>query len=126
MIRCKLNMYRARPVRDKRGKILHEEYHSKELPTNTRIQPDRRWFGTRQAQIPFFPHIPSSALWDFYGFFKTILILLFLPRRADQAGWPKAAGDVQGGDLEGGQQPVHVPHEEEEASHGSPYRPDEG
>jgi len=37
-------MYRTRAVRDKRGKVIHEEFHSKELPSNTRIQPDRRWF----------------------------------------------------------------------------------
>jgi len=46
----RLNMYRTRAVRDKRGKVIHEEFHSKELPSNTRIQPDRRWFQpTRQV-----------------------------------------------------------------------------
>ena len=40
----RLEMYKTRPVRNSKGKILHEEYQSKALP-NTRIQPDRRWFG---------------------------------------------------------------------------------
>lgn len=40
----RLNMYNTRPVRDRKGKILKNELQSKELP-NTRIQPDRRWFG---------------------------------------------------------------------------------
>jgi hypothetical protein len=41
-------MYRTRAVRDKKGRILHEAYQSKELPS-TRIQPDRRWFGNTRV-----------------------------------------------------------------------------
>lgn len=41
----RLKMYNTRPKRDRRGKILKHELQSKELPS-TRIQPDRRWFGT--------------------------------------------------------------------------------
>lgn len=41
----RLNMYKTRPKRDRKGKVLQHEFQSKELP-NTRIQPDRRWFGT--------------------------------------------------------------------------------
>ena len=40
----RLKMYRTKARRDKNGKILWQEYQSKELP-NARIQPDRRWFG---------------------------------------------------------------------------------
>lgn len=40
----RLKMYNTRPKRDRKGKILKHELQSKELP-NTRIEPDRRWFG---------------------------------------------------------------------------------
>eukprot|EP00854_Cymbomonas_tetramitiformis_P021368 gene21368-25686_t len=39
----RLQMYKQRPTRDKRGKLLKMDLQSKELP-NTRIVPDRRWF----------------------------------------------------------------------------------
>eukprot|EP00958_Prasinococcus_capsulatus_P004506 scaffold417_cov388-Prasinococcus_capsulatus_cf.AAC.1 len=53
----RLNMYKRRPIRDKHGKVTKQEYQSKELP-NTRIVPDRRWFGnTRYGAV-------SSALSD--------------------------------------------------------------
>ena len=41
----RLKMYNTRPKRDRGGKVLSNEFQSKELP-DTRIQPDRRWFGT--------------------------------------------------------------------------------
>ncbi|KAL3695758.1 hypothetical protein R1sor_009834 [Riccia sorocarpa] len=44
----RLHMYKGRPVRDKKGVKLFEEYQSKELPS-TRIQPDRRWFGNTRV-----------------------------------------------------------------------------
>ena len=44
----RLKLYRRRPQRDKKGKILHQDLQSKELP-NTRIQPDRRWFGNTRV-----------------------------------------------------------------------------
>lgn len=40
----RLKMYNTRPKRDRKGKVLKHELQSKELP-DTRIQPDRRWFG---------------------------------------------------------------------------------
>ncbi|CAJ2659854.1 unnamed protein product [Trifolium pratense] len=39
----RLKMYKNRPVRCRRGRVLSNEYQSKDLP-NTRIQPDPRWF----------------------------------------------------------------------------------
>jgi nuclear GTP-binding protein len=44
----RLKMYKLRPMRDRGGKIVKHDLQSKELP-NTRIEPDRRWFG---EQIP--------------------------------------------------------------------------
>ena len=41
-------MYNNKPKRDKKGKVLHHDLQSKELPT-TRIQPDRRWFGNTRV-----------------------------------------------------------------------------
>lgn len=41
----RLKMYKTRPKRDSKGKVLRNDFQSKELP-DTRIQPDRRWFGT--------------------------------------------------------------------------------
>ncbi|GAY59498.1 hypothetical protein WN943_001705 [Citrus x changshan-huyou] len=64
----RLNMYKTRPKRDRKGKVLQHEFQSKELP-NTRIQPDRRWFGNtrcvNQKQLEFFreelqSHMSSS------------------------------------------------------------------
>ncbi|KAL5571477.1 hypothetical protein UlMin_021074 [Ulmus minor] len=50
-------MYNTRPKRDRKGKVLKVEFQSKELP-NTRIQPDRRWFGNtrvvNQKELEFF------------------------------------------------------------------------
>ncbi|XP_024527850.1 nuclear/nucleolar GTPase 2 [Selaginella moellendorffii] len=44
----RLNMYQSRPRRDSKGKVLHHELQSKDLPS-TRIQPDRRWFGNTRV-----------------------------------------------------------------------------
>ncbi|KAL2642357.1 hypothetical protein R1flu_009944 [Riccia fluitans] len=44
----RLHMYKGRPVRNKKGVKLYEEYQSKALPA-TRIQPDRRWFGNTRV-----------------------------------------------------------------------------
>ncbi|KAF6256587.1 NUC091 domain-containing protein [Scenedesmus sp. NREL 46B-D3] len=59
-------MYKTRAVRDRKGRILHEDLQSKDLPT-TRIQPDRRWFGnTRvigQKQLEQF-QLPLQLLED--------------------------------------------------------------
>ncbi|XP_065862121.1 nuclear/nucleolar GTPase 2-like [Euphorbia lathyris] len=53
----RLKMYKNKPVRNSKGHILKHELQSKELP-NTRIQPDRRWFGNtrvvNQKELEFF------------------------------------------------------------------------
>lgn len=53
----RLKMYNTLPKRDSKGKILSQEFQSKELPS-TRIQPDRRWFGNtrvvNQKELEFF------------------------------------------------------------------------
>ncbi|KAI0489271.1 hypothetical protein KFK09_029113 [Dendrobium nobile] len=53
----RLKMYNTRPKRDRKGKILKHELQSKDLP-NTRIEPDRRWFGNtrvvNQKELEFF------------------------------------------------------------------------
>ncbi|XP_023550727.1 nuclear/nucleolar GTPase 2 [Cucurbita pepo subsp. pepo] len=53
----RLKMYNTRPKRDRKGKVLKHELQSKELP-DTRIQPDRRWFGNtrvvNQKELEFF------------------------------------------------------------------------
>ena len=43
----RLDMYKTRPHRNRDGKIVHEDFQSREAPSATagRIQPDRRWFG---------------------------------------------------------------------------------
>lgn len=53
----RLKMYKTRPKRNAGGKILSNEYQSKELP-NSRIAPDRRWFGNtrvvNQKELEYF------------------------------------------------------------------------
>ncbi|GAU44383.1 hypothetical protein TSUD_100330 [Trifolium subterraneum] len=39
----RLKMYKNRPVRCSKGRVLSNEFQSKDLPS-TRIQPDPRWF----------------------------------------------------------------------------------
>ena len=41
-------MYSKTAKRDKKGKVIHQDFQSKDLP-NTRIQPDRRWFGNTRV-----------------------------------------------------------------------------
>ena len=41
-------MYSKRAKRDSKGRVVHEDFQSKELPS-TRIQPDRRWFGNTRV-----------------------------------------------------------------------------
>jgi len=45
----RLSMYSQKPIRDKKGKILKHEFQSKDTSHNTRIQPDRRWFGNTRT-----------------------------------------------------------------------------
>ena len=49
----RLKMYKTRPKRDRAGKVLRNDFQSKELP-NTRIVPDRRWFGESGRHRPRF------------------------------------------------------------------------
>jgi nuclear GTP-binding protein len=53
----RLKMYKNRPLRNCKGKLLSNEFQSKDLP-NTRIQPDPHWFrNTRvvgQKELVFF------------------------------------------------------------------------
>ncbi|KAK9837795.1 hypothetical protein WJX74_005209 [Apatococcus lobatus] len=65
----RLNMYKKRATRDSKGKIIHQDFQSKDLP-NSRIQPDRRWFGnTRvigQKQLETFREEMSSKVGNAY------------------------------------------------------------
>ena len=62
-------MYNNKAKRDKKGKIIHQDFQSKDLPS-TRIQPDRRWFGnTRvigQKQLEAFREEMSGKVNDPY------------------------------------------------------------
>ncbi|XP_022717084.1 nuclear/nucleolar GTPase 2-like [Durio zibethinus] len=66
----RLKMYDTRPKRDNKGKILSHEFQSKELP-NTRIQPDRRWFGNtrvvNQKELEFFREELQSRMSSNYN-----------------------------------------------------------
>ena len=62
-------MYSKRAKRDSKGRVVHEDFQSKDLPS-TRIQPDRRWFGnTRvvgQRQLEQFRDEMASKVDDAY------------------------------------------------------------
>ncbi|EXB76300.1 Nucleolar GTP-binding protein 2 [Morus notabilis] len=66
----RLKMYKTRPKRDSQGKILSNEFQSKELP-DTRIQPDRRWFGNtrvvNQKELEFFREELQSRMSNNYN-----------------------------------------------------------
>ncbi|TYJ39000.1 hypothetical protein E1A91_A04G034600v1 [Gossypium mustelinum] len=66
----RLKMYNTRPKRNAKGKILSHEFQSKELP-NTRIQPDRRWFGNtrvvNQKELEFFREELQSRMSSNYN-----------------------------------------------------------
>ncbi|CAJ1956918.1 unnamed protein product [Sphenostylis stenocarpa] len=66
----RLKMYKTRPVRDRKGKVLSNEFQSKELPS-TRIQPDRRWFGNtrvvNQKELEFFREELQSRMSSNYN-----------------------------------------------------------
>lgn len=63
-------MYDSRAKRDKKGRLISQEFQSKDLP-DTRIQPDRRWFGnTRiigQKQLENFREEMASKINDPYA-----------------------------------------------------------
>lgn len=69
----RLAMYNNKAKRDKKGRIISQDFQSKELPS-TRIQPDRRWFGnTRvigQKQLEAFREEMGAKVADPY----TVLI----------------------------------------------------
>lgn len=44
----RLSMYNSKAKRDRKGRIISQDFQSKELPS-TRIQPDRRWFGNTRV-----------------------------------------------------------------------------
>ncbi|EIE27819.1 NGP1NT-domain-containing protein, partial [Coccomyxa subellipsoidea C-169] len=89
----RLKMYSKTAKRDKKGKILHQEFQSKVLP-QTRIQPDRRWFGnTRvigQKQLEQFRDEMSAKVNDSYTVLlrekKLPLALLEDPEAAAKTG----------------------------------------
>ncbi|KAJ8752324.1 hypothetical protein K2173_003960 [Erythroxylum novogranatense] len=66
----RLKMYNTRPKRDDKGKILKHDLQSKELP-NSRIQPDRRWFGNtrvvNQKELEFFREELQSRMSSNYN-----------------------------------------------------------
>ncbi|XP_027340593.1 nuclear/nucleolar GTPase 2 [Abrus precatorius] len=66
----RLKMYNTRPVRDRKGKVLSNEFQSKDLPS-TRIQPDRRWFGNtrvvNQKELEFFREELQSRMSSSYN-----------------------------------------------------------
>ncbi|KAJ6950221.1 nucleolar GTP-binding protein 2 [Populus alba x Populus x berolinensis] len=66
----RLQMYNVRPKRDSKGKILKHDFQSNELP-NTRIQPDRRWFGNtrvvNQKELEFFREELQSRMSSSYN-----------------------------------------------------------
>ncbi|KAK1266508.1 hypothetical protein QJS04_geneDACA000498 [Acorus gramineus] len=66
----RLNMYNIRPKRDRTGKILKHDLQSKDLP-DTRIQPDRRWFGNtrvvNQKELEFFREELQSRMSSSYN-----------------------------------------------------------
>lgn len=45
----RLKMYNTRPVRDEKGKILHEQYHNPTAQLDGRIEPSRNWFGNTRV-----------------------------------------------------------------------------
>ncbi|KAF4369182.1 nuclear/nucleolar GTPase 2-like [Cannabis sativa] len=63
-------MYNTRPKRDRKGKVLRNEFQSDELPC-TRIQPDRRWFGNtcvvNQKELEFFREELQSRMSNNYN-----------------------------------------------------------
>ncbi|CAH9053128.1 unnamed protein product [Cuscuta europaea] len=66
----RIKMYKTRPKRDKKGKVLKHDLQSKELPS-TRIEPDRRWFGNtrvvNQKQLEFFREELQSKMSSSYN-----------------------------------------------------------
>ncbi|KAJ4778406.1 Nucleolar GTP-binding protein 2 [Rhynchospora pubera] len=66
----RLKMVNQKPKRDRKGKILFHDLQSKDLP-NTRIEPDRRWFGNtrvvNQKELEFFREELQSRMSNQYN-----------------------------------------------------------
>ena len=83
-------MYKTRAIRDSKGRVIHEDLQSKELPS-TRIQPDRRWFGNTRVvgvrQLEQFREDMASKVHDSYAVLlrqkKLPLSLLAEPKARD-------------------------------------------
>ena len=60
----RLEMYKSRPIRDRRGRIIYHEFQSKDKSHEARIQPDRRWFGPART-------VPQEELQKFQEEIKT-------------------------------------------------------
>jgi len=41
----RLKMYNTKPIRDRKGKVVYEQYQSKDTTHQARIEPNRKWFG---------------------------------------------------------------------------------
>lgn len=86
----RLKMYKTRAKRDAKGRVVHEDLQSKELPS-TRIQPDRRWFGNTRVvgvrQLEQFREDMASKVHDSYAVLlrqkKLPLALLAEPKAKD-------------------------------------------
>ncbi|KAL4857344.1 Nuclear/nucleolar GTPase 2 [Chlorella vulgaris] len=97
----RLEMYKSKAKRDKKGRIISQDFQSSALPT-TRIQPDRRWFGnTRvigQKQLEAFREEMGAKVADPYAVIirekKLPLSLLEDPEKK-HAGKPARANLVQ-------------------------------
>jgi len=94
-------MYNSKAKRDRKGRIISQEFQSKELPT-TRIQPDRRWFGnTRvigQKQLEAFREEMAGKINDPYAVLlrekKLPLSLLEDPDAAARQGGKQARASL--------------------------------
>jgi len=60
----RLEMYNSRAQRDKKGRIIYQEYQSKDKTHEARVQPDRRWFGPART-------VPQQELQKFQEDVKT-------------------------------------------------------
>lgn len=136
----RLHMYKQRPVRDKKGKVLYEAFQSKTAP-NTRIVPDRRWFGNTRVigASPVGPVFqpPLALLRSLINSFLLLLHIRLLrfaracalelpltvnpsPRR------PEAAGGLPDGDGDQGERQLRRAPQEQEAAPGAPPRRGQG
>ena len=102
-------MYKQRPVRDAKGKVLFEQYQSATAP-NTRIVPDRRWFGnTRvvgQAALEAFRNDMAAKSNDAYN---VVLKQKTLPLALLEEGGSKGKRQAGAGGAGGGADTAMLP-----------------